>query len=696
MYGKLALGNVKKSIRNYGVYFLTLVFGICMFYSFNSITQQNTVLAMSDQQNMMLDLLSLLIGGVSVFIAVILGFLIVYASRYLIRRRKQEFGTYLLLGMSPGKVSRIIVYETLFVGLLSLVVGLIAGILLSQALLYVTAALFKIVIEELVFLLSWEALIMTVVYFGVMFLVALAFNAITVTRYKLIDLITASKKNEGFKLRSLPLSIVLFIISLVLIGTAYALLLENGLQEFDEVFFASTALVCVGTFLFFFSLAGFLLRAVQANKRLYLRGLNMFTLRQLNAKINTAFASITLVCLALFLAITASCGGFALSTSFNQNLEASTRFDATLRAFIGSVETSSESGRPQAPWMTNAIADNFDMEAALERDVKDWNTLVRDAVQLDVYDADVTFQDFVDQSDVEVSNSFNMDVFAKSPLGLVSLSDLNSQRALLGLEPLTLADDEYLIWCDFEELMPLHESLLKNGVELTLYGTSLHPARAELETTPGETSSTLINTGIIVVADSQIPSDLVPNSLVLNVMYNGEREAMEPLFMEALNATYAELWAQESPLAGWPYMSELTAVQVYDQSVGLTAIITYLAIYIGFVLLITCAAILALQQLSEAADNTARYALLQKLGAEKRMLSKALFAQIGIYFIFPLVLAICHAFVALTVVVDVVSLYGRLDIVEPLLPVVLMTLVIYGGYFLVTFFASRGMVTAKG
>ncbi len=697
MYGKLALGNIKKSIRNYGVYFLTLVFGVCVFYGFNSITQQNTVLAMSESQNKMLDLLSTLISGVSVFIAVILGFLIVYASRYLIRRRKQEFGTYLLLGMPPAKVSRIIVYETFLVGALSLVVGLIAGILLSQALLYVTAMLFTITIDELVFLFSWEALIMTVGYFGVMFLIALAFNALTVSRYKLIDLINANRKNEGFKLRSLPLSIVLFIISLVLIGVAYALLTENALREFDEMFFASTIIVIIGTFLFFYSLAGFLLRAIQTNKRLYLRGLNMFTLRQLNAKINTAFASISLVCMALFLALTSSCGGFALSSSFNANLEASTRYDATLKTFVH--DTKEASSERDIPWMNNAEADNFDMAAALQREVPEWDTLVKDAAQISTYSSGITFGQLLERSEAALSDALNnalyMDTFVQTSIDAVALSDFNSQRALLGLEPLTLADDEYLLWCDFEELKILHQTLLDQGETLNVFGSELHPSSTVLETFSAECSSTLMNMGIVVVADRHISADLRPSTLILNIMYNGEREAIEPLFMKALDAAYGELWAQDTTLIGWPYMSEFSAVQVYDQSVGLTAVITYLAIYLGFILLITCAAILALQQLTEAADNVSRYALLQKLGVEKRMLNKALFWQIGIYFIFPLILAVAHSAVALNVVVGVVSLYGHLNILEPLLPVVAMALVVYGGYFLVTYFASRGMVTAS-
>lgn len=692
MYFKLALSNVKKSMRDYGIYFLTLVFGVCVFYAFNSITQQSTVLKMSEVQNQMLELLSLLIGGVSIFIAVILGFLIVYASRYLIRRRKKEFGTYLLLGMSPATVSRIIVYETFFVGVISLGVGLIAGVLLSQGLLYITAAVFTVKMDMFAFMFSWESLIQTVLYFGVIFMVALIFNAATVARYKLIDLINADKKNEDIKLRSLPLSVALFILSVLLIGIAYVLLIKNGLLVFDGVFFASTGLVCTGTLLFFFSLAGFLLRAVQAHKGLYLRGLNLFTLRQLNAKINTTFASITLVCMALFLAITATCGGFALCTAFTQGLESTTTYDASLRVFYGDEDT------PPAgsiPWFEQAEADELDMKAALRRDVSAWDNLVKDAVQVDVYNSDTSFQMILDQVDPSEATGWDMADPENNYLSLIPLSSLNNLREMAGMDLINLQSDEYILWCDFEELKDTYQSFLKQEKELTVYGALLHPSGQELETLLIMTSSFASNTGAIVVADEHIPGELPLFYSVLNVRYNGERETVEPLFVNALNDTYSEALLNDSNQMGWPFSSVLTAVQMHDQSVGLSVVIAYLAIYIGLVLLITCAAILALQQLSEAADNARRYSLLQKLGVDERMVGRALLVQIGIYFVFPLIVALCHATVALTVVIDVASMYGQLDITAPLLITVVLFILVYGGYFLLTFFASKALSTGS-
>ena len=116
MLAKLALGNVRKSARDYAVYFVTIVLGVAVFYAFNSMTAQQGVLAFSETQSKMFDLLGMVIGGVSVFIAFVLVFLVVYANRFLVRRRKREFGIYLMLGMSTGDVVRVVAIESLAAG----------------------------------------------------------------------------------------------------------------------------------------------------------------------------------------------------------------------------------------------------------------------------------------------------------------------------------------------------------------------------------------------------------------------------------------------------------------------------------------------------------------------------------------------------------------------------------------------------
>ena len=147
MFSKLALKNVTRSLRDYSVYFLTLTFGVCIFYVFNSMDAQYVMEALKGGNNIARTIIQL-IDVISVFVSVVLAFLILYANSFMVRRRKKELGTYLLLGMGTGAISGLLFLETLLIGLLSLGVGLALGVFLSQFISVFTASLFAIDVPE--------------------------------------------------------------------------------------------------------------------------------------------------------------------------------------------------------------------------------------------------------------------------------------------------------------------------------------------------------------------------------------------------------------------------------------------------------------------------------------------------------------------------------------------------------------------
>ena len=263
MLVKLAFANVRKSAKDFAVYFFTLVLGIAVFYAFNSIADSQAVARISQDSRSMVELLSMVISFVSAFIAVILAFLVLYANRFLVKRRNKEFALYLTLGMQKSDLLKISAAETLIVGAASLAVGLVIGIAVSQVLSNFAASMFDSAVEGVAFSVSGAALAQTVVAFSVVFVVAAAWNAGHLSKAKLIDLLQSERKNESMKLRSLPLSFALFLVSCVVIGVSYKLLIDNGLLNVNGQFVAATILVCAGTVLFFYSLSGFLLRFVQ-------------------------------------------------------------------------------------------------------------------------------------------------------------------------------------------------------------------------------------------------------------------------------------------------------------------------------------------------------------------------------------------------------------------------------------------------
>ena len=693
---KIALGNVRKSVRDFSVFFLTLVFGVCVFYAFGSITEQTAVIELSQSQSESLHAVMGIFSGVSVFIAVVLGFLVVYANRFLVRRRKREFGIYLTLGMGRGQVSRIMVVETLAVGLVALAAGLALGVLLSQLMMYVTAHLFQAHIDGFAFVFSPRAAIETVACFAAIFLVSLVFNVVAVSRYRLIDLIRADKVSEEVKVRSLPLSVALFVASVALIGAAYRVLLKNGIMS--DQFGLATALVTVGTALFFFSISGFLLRFIQSRPALYLRGLNAFVLRQLNSRVNTAWVSITLVCAMLFLAICGVCTGLSVSTSMNDALEKGSPYDASLRAYpmgvTGIFEADGEDGGDGPEASPAAVADGFDMLAALRREIPEWDDLVSDAAQVSAYTFRVAEGGLLQKWAFETTDYHGNALFDQAMDGghvlfsFVKLSDYNALRAFLGKDPVMLGTGECLVWNDLSSLDGFWDAFIEQHPTVSALGAELHPAGRVDETLYNSSGGSV--TGAIVVPDELIPAGAVPISCSLDVSYAGPRDQVEQRFWDATEKALGASYARSSD--SWPACFVETGQNMADATVGLTVVVAYLAIYIGFVLLITCASVLAIQQLSEAADNVARYRVLADLGTEPAQVRRALMAQIGVYFAFPLVVAVCHAACALTAVNDVVSLLTGYDIGSALVATVCFVVLLYGGYFLVTYETSKGIV----
>lgn len=696
---KLAFANVRRSYKDFAIYFFTLLIGVAVFYAFNSITAQDAVLAFDTSQGNMIELLSYLINGVSVFICVILAFLVVYASRYLIKRRNKEFAIYLLLGMPKGTLLRLTLVETLIVGLVSLVAGIGLGLLISQGLLYVTAFMFVVDIPGFTFFVAQDELVKTVVVFLIIFALALFFNVGYVMKAKLIDLIQSERKNDTLKLRSIPLSFCLFLISCVVIGVSYYLLSENGIVV-NPTFGAATALVCVGTLLFFYSLSGFLLRVIQSIKPLYYRGLNMFTLRQVASRINSSFVSMAVICMTLFLAITSVAGGVGISLSMQNSMASITHYDASVTSYYSvasGLEGSDYSNEVKQRYeaVQSYLEDHdYNMAQGIADDAKklglpDFNSVIRESAQVDMYDSEATFGQLDEQlgkpmTDYVGEEMINPD-YIDQTLSIVPVSQYNHAMEISGRQGISLGRDEAVLNCDTDVVMDYARDVAKSGITLNVFGHDLAVDR-DLNTETFQTTSIPGQMGILIVSDEIIPDGAVPVTSILNVQFTNNPDAEKQW-----KDIYEGISTSEDPET-WPLNMGMTKEEVFSQNIGLTTIIAYLAIYIGLVLVVACAAILAIQQLTSASDNRTRYQLLNKLGAPRSMVNGALFKQILIAFLFPLILAIAHSLCALQEVVTLVQLFGHLDIGQTSVVVSGAFLAVYGLYFVLTYVAARGVI----
>lgn len=671
MFYKLAFKNVKKSLSDYVVYFLTLSFGVCLFYVFNAVESQQTILLLSEQQHALLQTGTEMLSYLSVFISFVLAGLILYANNFLIKRRKRELGLYMTLGMDRGKISRILTAETFIIGLFSLGVGLLIGVAASQGMSVLTAKLMNVPMKYFAFTFSKDSLLKTILYFGVIFLVVMLFNIRTVSKYKLIDLIHGGRKNETLRINKLWVCVVVFLLSLACLGTAYYLIIDNGMFMLDNQFYASLILGTIGTVLFFLSLSGFLLRIAKGNKRLYYKGLNMFILRQLNSKINTNFLSMSIICIMLLVTIgTFSCGLGAVDVMAGQ-VDETAPYDITLTS-------QSKKKGPQ------------DIEANLKAHGFDFTKQFSGYTQVWLYHAgDLTFQTLYDFAKENMGTTYMDDNDSAYPIPLISLSDYNKLLTLRGEAPISLASDEYAVVCNVKEMHGILEAYVGQGQTFTINGAVLRPSGLEIQPHQLQNSMMSMESGTLIIPDA-IAKRCEPMTALLNANYTKPGEEGDNAFTAEIAALYGK--GEDAPR---PYTRSSSHYELYMESGGTKLMISYFVIYVGVVFLITCAVVLALQQLSEASDNTERYRLLRRLGAPSKMIDRALFVQILAYFMLPLGLAVIHSVVGIYVVNNAIAQFGNLNALPNIIMAALLFLVIYGGYFLATFLGSRKMIRSR-
>ena len=538
MLFKLSLKNIKKSMKDYAIYFFTLILGVAIFYVFNSIDSQTAMMTVSKSTSEILELMTPILSGVSVFVSFILAFLIVYASRFLMKRRKKEFGVYMTLGMGKRKISLILFFETLFIGIISLTVGLALGTILSQFMSIIVADMFEADMTNFRFVFSESACIKTLIYFGIMYFVVMIFNTFNISKCKLIDLIYGSRKSEAVKLKNTWLCIVIFIISSCALGYSYYAVTEgiNKILSTSQRMLGIIALGSISTFFIFWSLSGLILKIVKSNKKLYYKGLNSFTVRQISSKINTTVFSMTVICLMLFITICVLSSALSMKNSLNRSI-------------------------------------------------------------------------------------------------------------------------------DGKEYLPKYDKCIDGFYEMT---------------------GNKVNDGFIVLPDNAFEnSQKILEFLVAD--YNGETDKVEEMVNNLINKDYYKNCN----------LTINTKIDIRASSVGLGAIVTFIGLYLGIIFLISCAAILALKELSESSDNFIRFEMLRKIGVDEKDLNRALFRQIGVFFMFPLLIAIIHSIFGIKFSNYILKATGISFELNSIIMTAAFIVIIYGGYFVVTYLSSKNIISEK-
>lgn len=683
---KLSAHNIRKSLRDYAVYFFTLIIGVAIFYVFNALEDQTVYLEFTNNQREMVKLLTTMLSGISVFVTCVLGLLLVYASRFLIKRRKKEFAVYLTLGMGKGRISIILFFETLMIGAGSLIVGLAVGIGLSQLMSALVASLFEADMTSYRFTVSADAIVRTMLCLAMMYLVVILFNMLVIGRVKLIDLLQADKKTEKIKLKNPVLCILVFLVAAALLGAAYYQVGWNGDSLTNKQMIACILAGVVGTLLVFWSVSGLLLRVVMSAKSLYYKNLNSFTFRQISSQVNTMVVSMSVICLMLFVIICALAASFSMRNSLNANLQSLCPADCQI-SFTRYTDDADDMYGETVP------GDIVEFYASYGYDV---TAPFSEYVHFPMYtDNDFTFAEMLGDQLEAFREKYPFLIY-DSGMDLVAYSDYNQLMQLYGRETISMDEDEFIVLCDFQSAKVILDDVLTQDMTISVFGQTLHSKYDASQDGFVELSSQHINAGIVVVPDRVVQENGVKRDYLIGNYPDGSKSDKAQTEETVLQMQADLLEAYNNAGGTETFMiSNNTRIDISEAATGLGAIVTFMGLYIGLVFLITCGAVLALKALSESVDSMSRYETLRKLGVEERDISHSLGIQIGIFFLLPLLMGSIHAIFGMKFAVYLLETMGTQQNFGAILATIGIILLIYGGYFVVTYICAKGVIRKK-
>lgn len=683
MLFKISLKNIRKSLKDYTVYFFTLILGVAIFYVFNAIDSQSVMLDVRANMMDIIKLMNDMLSGVSVFVSCILGFLIIYASRFLIKRRNKEFGIYLTLGMSKRKISVILFFETLLIGIVSLVAGLVIGTILSQFMSVIVANMFDADMTKFKFIFSMKACIKTLIYFAIMYVLVMIFNTFSISRCKLIDLLNAGKKTEKVTMKNPIVCTIVFVIGVGILSYAYWMV-TRGVESINIInkIGVPIALGCVATFLISWSVSGFMIRIFTSIKSVYYKGVNSFVLRQFCSKINTTVFSTTVICIMLFITISVLSAALSMKDSLSKDLDSMCPVDVQLAKY--SYDAMSEA------YATSQNMNEKDREMLEDSKLSIIETLnnsgfdaqkyFKDVVEYNIYNTGLTVKDTL--GDI---NTDDYQFMADAIMPVMTIGDYNSVARLYGNSTYELNDDEYIIVADYKNMVMIRNQALKKGITLSVNGKEYKPRYNECKDGFVQIGVQNMNDGILVVPDNAVKPQQVRN-MGLSADYRADTKEERYSIETQLDNLMKNISFKKS------FISWNSRIELAESSVGLGALVTFIALYLGIIFLISSAAILALRELSDSADNKERYGMLRKLGVDERMIDMALFKQIGIFFAFPLILALIHSVFGIKFINIILATMGMSSMAASIGLTLAFVAVIYGGYFLITYLCSRSII----
>ena len=642
MYVKLALRNIKRSLKDYAVYFVTIVFSVSILFAFLSLGFSKDVLSLAENMGT----LKGMILALSFIITAIVGLMTNYATTFIIKKRKHEFGTYLLLGMEKGQVVKMFLAENLLIGLSAFGTGLMLGMFIFQVFTYIIQTIFESPFTPNVSF-SPPATGLSALFFFIMYVMNTLRGGTLVSRMKIVDLIYSARYNEKQRIKTPLLFSAIFMISVLLcVGGGAALAKTLGLSDNRVYYYMALSLACMlGGLYGVYACLPIGLHLLQTKiKKWSYRGSNLFLISQITSKINTTGKTMGVLAMLLTAALCSLSLGFSISAMYKTNIQYESPFDIAV-----GIDT---------PYIQS-----FDEVLHFVHGI----TPVKDFVDYKIYQ-------ITDTTDIRLQKT-----------DILRLSDYNRLRVQLGLDEKQIGKREFIVHSDTWHIRKTIEEELNHHPTIDINGILLSSGIENLFTEPFQQYRINGTRGYALVLPDEICNALPPvKARFVATTYSPAPQTLKGDLTRYIKKEWRpELTSVPSGQSPIAMVVSVKSWSVANGLMGLTTI-SFGVMYVSLIFFLTVGTILALQQLTDAAEHKYRFDLLQKLGVAREDIKGIVRKQLALYFLLPVMLPVIITLCVLTIVNRI---YGTFILVENTIPYYTaisfaMFLMVYGCYFI--------------
>lgn len=646
MYAKLALRNIKRSARDYVIYFITIILTVMLMYSFLALGFSPDIASMSENMSM----LTSGIVALSVLVALISSFIISYAVRFMLGQRKKEFATYELLGMDIGAIQKLFLIENSMIGLIAFVIGLILGTGLSGLLAQVVKKIFDTP-HSYQISFSVQAFVLSLFFFALMYGVGMIRAVHIIRRKKIVELLYDSRKNETIsKQKHSILQLIIVVCSVLFIAIGMGLVRYGLTLQTNAAWgylIGAVALLLTGVYEIYRNFPAILITFVKSRKNVKYSDCNLFYFGQIGHRIQSCGRMMAITAILLTVSLTTMFVGLVMGAGYKANMEAYYPYDAGVAI--------------DAP----LTKDSFDELISL---VDDRCSIQKEVVYY-LYDTE------------------------KYSVETLALTDYNALRSVLGLEKVELPDGEYLVHCDTWTYTEAIKTALKEKSQITLAGIPLENPEGRIFEEAMEQYQMAGTKGYVLVVPDQVVGELPANKIRLVMeLENGGVPELRSEIRQYLNSEQWKPKLQEGTTLP-DHVTMGVTVQSWGVDNSLTGYtsISFCGLYLSVVFILLSCTILAFEQLS-ALDNSRRsYQIINKIGVSKKKQKKLIHRELSTFFFIPLILPVI---VMIILMFGAQNLFGAYILQKGIIPLygfatIAIFAIIYFAYYETTYYLFK-------